>query len=84
MSKSDVCSFWFRYIGSDDLGRLVLARRLANIIVACRGFKDDELRILCLAEFLMSYFDDLLRCSEYLWQRRSASEPRTEPPANER
>jgi len=52
--------FWSKYIASDDIGRLEMAKQLAEIVSCCCSIPDHDLRIHCLATYMKSYFDDLI------------------------
>jgi len=62
MPSSVACSFWSRYVRSDEIGRLELAKHIASVIYPCSRVSDYGVAIQCIAVYLRAYFDDLIRC----------------------
>jgi len=79
LSESGACSFWLRYLRSDAVGRLEMAKRVAEVIYPCALVSDRSTAVLCIAEYLRAYFDDLLRCLDHPSQSSSPSESLSEP-----
>jgi len=78
VSDAVACSFWFRYLRSDSVNRLVLAKSIAEVVYPCSRVSDYSTAILCLAGYLRIYFDDLIKCLEHLGQSSSPSESQTD------